>query len=364
LAQDPELQTRPHMCSRRRRSSTASAPSPDESMLKRCRTNIANKIVESRGTQQLGGTRFQRCRLQVTNFISECCGTMWAPLAQYHDSATCRTDEVGDNGVTVLEVKAPDADDDRIILYFHGGAFVLWSPNTHRELLGRLSMATRARVVAVNYRLAPKDPYPAALEDALAAWRWVKEQNPNVQVAVGGDSAGGNLAFALMLRLSQLGEQQPIAAFGFAPWLLLHPGHMEERRQRSGNSDNIKHAMWNRWAGNLAALYTHSHPSDDPLVSPVLASVEMVSSFPPVLIHADQDEPLAEDAKDMASLCRQAGVPVEVKLYSFRLSPAHVFQAFPRLYRAAAADSFEQVDKFLEEHWTVDRTSRSAHEEP
>lgn len=337
----------------------SSAPSLDAEpgLLKRCRSKIANKIAaEPARKVQVGGTRFQRCRLKMANAISECYGTMTAPVVRYYDSASCHIDTVGDNGVGVVEVRAPDAEDDRIVLYFHGGAYVLWSANTHRELLGRLSKATRARIVAVNYRLAPKDPYPAALEDALAAWRWVKGRNPSAQIAVGGDSAGGNLTFALLLRLAQLSEQQPIAAFGLAPWLLLHPGLVEERRRRSGNVENITHAMWSRGAGNVAALYTQNHPSDDPLVSPVLASVEMVSSFPPVLIHADQDEPLAEDAKDMASLCSQAGVPVELKLYSLPFCwPGHVFQAFPRMYRAAAQDSLEQVGMFLAKHWTVDR---------
>lgn len=334
--------------------------------LKRCRKRVANKIAAKNPRKaRLGSTRFQRFRLKVANGISECCGSIWARLAQYHDCASCRKDTVGDSDVGVLEVKAPGAEDDRIILYFHGGAYVLWSANTHRELLGRLSKATRARVVGVNYRLAPKDPYPAALEDALAAFRWVKEQNPSAQIVVGGDSAGGNLTFALMLRLSQLGEQQPIAAFAFAPWLLLHPDLVEERRQRSEQADSISHAFWNRGAGNVAALYAHNHPSDDPLVSPVLASVETVSSFPPVLIHADQDEPLAEDAKDMASLCKQAGVPVELKLYSLPYCwPCHVFQAFPLLYRSAAEDSLEQVDRFLARHWIAAATSGPAHEEP
>merc|ERR1712224_485753 len=89
------------------------------------------------------------------------------------------------------------------------------------NLLGRLSRATGATVVSVNYRLAPENPFPAGLDDAYAALCWVRQDNPTAKVAVGGDSAGGNLAFALLVRLAQRNEEEPVACMTFAPWLLL-----------------------------------------------------------------------------------------------------------------------------------------------
>lgn len=257
------------------------------------------------------------------------------------DGATCRGFRIEDR-LDAIEIVAPNADPGRVTLWFHGGAFQLFSVWTHREMLGRISKATGTRIVAVNYRLAPMHPFPAAFEDALAGWRWVREHctTPSgaaAAVAVGGDSAGGNLAFALLVKLAQLGEEMPVACVCMAPWLLLDNDLIAERRRceaaaRKGESQrsaSMKERMnekfknaWDSGARKAARAYLKNHSPQDPVVSPLLVDEALLKRFPPVLIHADEDEPLADDAREMVSRCTQAGVTTELKLYN---GTYHVF---------------------------------------
>mmetsp|Transcript_89627 Transcript_89627/g.236425 ORF Transcript_89627/g.236425 Transcript_89627/m.236425 type:complete len:301 (+) Transcript_89627:72-974(+) len=284
--------------------------------------------------------------LKFTNACVNLCSRVVVPLWQLKDGATCQEVDLNSStGLKGLEVVAPNAVQDRVLLYFHGGAHCLFSPHTHRELLGRISAAARARVVAVNYSKAPDRPFPAGLNDALASWHWVAQKYPNALVAVGGDSSGGNLAFALLLRLVELDLPRPVAGFGLSPWLLLHSAVVEERTPEALKP---KFARFHRNASWAADLYRGGHPSDDPFVSPALASVELVAKLPPVLIHASADEPLAVDAKEMASLCEQAGVAVELKLFD---GVPHVFQGFPLLFPKSTRDSLHLLTLFLERHW-------------
>lgn len=293
-----------------------------------------------------------------------------APAFYLWDQAACHTVRINEC-VDGVEVACPGIDEGRVILYFHGGGHCLFSVWTHRELAGRISAATRARVIAVNYRKAPNNPFPAALEDALASWRWVrKHHSVATSIAVIGDSAGGNLAFALLVRLAQLEEPQPIACVGLSPWLLLDPDIVAEHRQcehlsapqRQGKhgpaagrnfskpcASNCQAAMkglWDFGARKCAARYVRGHPTTDPLVSPVLADVSLARRFPPILIHACVDEPLSIDAIAMAKLCGEAEVPIELKLYRGSL---HVMQANP--FGKGPKDSLARLNVFLERHW-------------
>jgi len=261
----------------------------------------------------------------------------------------------------------------RVVLYLHGGAHCMGSAASHSNLLGRLAEATCARVIAVNYRLAPENPFPAGLEDALEALEWTRRMHPSAAVAIAGDSAGGNLAFSLMVKLAQQGERQPVACAGLSAWLLLDPDQVHRVRaehkatcfgncwggealvaaQKLAAGIDWKRAVPNAYmAGKmhdvLAAQYFQEHPASDPLVSPVLAPVEIVQSFPPVLLHSSSDEPLNADAKEMASLCTRAGVRVEYEEFE---NTSHVFQAFPQYYPGAASDSIAKIADFFNGIW-------------
>src|SRR5262249_32647074 len=123
-------------------------------------------------------------------------------------------------GVPAEWVAAPDVDPARVVLYLHGGAYVIGSINTHRDLAGRISRAAGARVLNVDYRLAPEHPHPAAVDDATAAYRWLVEggQDP-ARLAIAGDSAGGGLTVATLVALRDQRQPMPAAGVCLSPWV-------------------------------------------------------------------------------------------------------------------------------------------------
>lgn len=296
-----------------------------------------------------------------------------AHLMPTFDGASCNDIRVNEH-VDGIEVVAPGADTDFVILYFHGGAHCVGSVWTHRALLGRLSRASGAAVIAINYRLAPENPFPAGLDDAYESLHWVRKRNPAASVAVAGDSAGGNLAFALLVLLAEKDEQQPVACVTFAPWLLLDPAakarvklemHLDAGRfiskeqryvtveelleQGHKNKVNPQHTLSELTVGNhIGVQYFQDHDGSDPKVSPCLASEAIARCFPPVLIHVDEGDPLIVDAEIMGRTIEKVGNIIELKVYK---NTCHVFQAVPHLFPKEAADSMERTVAFLAKYF-------------
>ena len=123
-----------------------------------------------------------------------------------------------DEGITAEWVRAPAAQTERAIFYLHGGAFVMCSPATHRELAARLSASTNAAVLVLDYRLAPEHPFPAAMQDAVSAYRWLLDKgHAEGHLVIGGDSAGGGLALQTLIALRDDEIPLPAAAFFLSP---------------------------------------------------------------------------------------------------------------------------------------------------
>src|SRR5689334_22565948 len=123
-------------------------------------------------------------------------------------------------GMTAEWIASPAIDPSHVILYLHGGGYVVGSLNTHRDLVARLGRAAGARALAIEYRLAPEHPHPAAVDDAVAAYRWLRAQGVSpAHMAIAGDSAGGGLTIATLVALRDLGEPLPRAAVCFSPWV-------------------------------------------------------------------------------------------------------------------------------------------------
>jgi len=249
-----------------------------------------------------------------------------------------------------IDVHAPGADMERIILHFHGGAFVGGSVWTTRDMVGRLSAAAGARIISVAYRLSPEHPFPAALDDAMTAWSWIRREHPTASVAVAGNSAGGNLSFALMVKLAQLGEELPVACVGMSPWLNIAREGMAASDEGTCVSVGLGISLdaWKKASVRCKERYCKEHRASDPLVSPAFASEDVVRKFPPVCIHAAEGEPphLVEDAKDMVALCQRCGVTAELQLYP---ETQHVFQAFGKC--ESSKDSLAKLGAFLAQAW-------------
>jgi len=222
------------------------------------------------------------------------------------------------------------------ILYLHGGAYCVGSPATHRAITSHIARRTAARVFVADYRLAPEHPFPAALDDAVAAYRALLHDGVLPQrIAIIGDSAGGGLALATALRLRELGEPLPAALVLFSPWVDL--GDPDRGAEPAGE------AMLSRaWTAECARLYLDGRDSGDPLASPINGDLR---GMPPTLVQVGQDELLLADSRRLHSALAAAGVPVELQEYPRRW---HVFQVNAGVL-ADADRALESVAGFLRE---------------
>lgn len=202
-----------------------------------------------------------------------------------------------DHAVGALKIEAVRATPapSRVVLYLHGGAYVMGSPASYRSRTVRVAYRCNAVVLVPDYRLAPEHPFPAALDDALAAWRHLRTLHGSVPAFVAGDSAGGGLALSLLLRLRELREQAPDGAILLSPWLdLSDPGD-------DGATDLwFRREHLERWA----RYYVGNSDPRNPLISPALADL---SGLPPLMVLAGEHELLAAGARRLVERARAVG---------------------------------------------------------
>ena len=221
-------------------------------------------------------------------------------------------------GVPAEWIDAGEADADRVILYLHGGAYTRGSFVSHRSLAARLSAASRARVLVIAYRLAPEHTFPAPVEDATAAYRWLLQSGiQSDRLVVAGDSAGGGLAVATLLALREAGDSLPAGAVLLSPWTDL-----------TGTAESVRTlAAADPWLNAerlslVAGLYLGSADPWNPLASPLFGDLR---GLPPLLIQVGTDEILLDDATTLAERAEAAGVEVTLEIWE---EVWHVFQAF------------------------------------
>ncbi|MFD5934831.1 alpha/beta hydrolase [Streptomyces sp. NPDC060333] len=230
------------------------------------------------------------------------------------------------------------------LLYLHGGGYVVGSPHTHAGLAGELALRTGLRAVSVDYRLAPEHPFPAAVDDGLAAYRELLATGTDPrELVVAGDSAGGGLSIATLLAAREAGLPQPAAVVTFSPWAdLTLTG--ESMRSKEDADPIFTEADVRAYADLYAASADRTHP----LASPVLADF---TGLPPLLVQVGANEVLLDDAVRLAG--RAGADDVDVTL---EIGPGlpHVFQLnYGRLDEADAA--FDRAARFLTTHLGVER---------
>jgi monoterpene epsilon-lactone hydrolase len=232
---------------------------------------------------------------------------------------------------------APGSDSARALMFFHGGGYCSGSITSHRRLVTEAGRAAGMRTLAVGYRLAPEHPFPAAHEDAMMAWRFLRAQGIAAEhIAVGGDSAGGNLTIALIDRLRALGEAQPACAWLLSPWtdLTLSGATLTTK-------DAVDPLIHKDYLEELAAAYAPA-PLDrrDPLISPLFADLR---GFPPTVIQVGSAETLLADATRFAAAAGAADVAVTLEIWP------HMIHAWP-MWNARLADgrkALEQAGEFI-----------------
>lgn len=215
------------------------------------------------------------------------------------------------------------------VYYLHGGGYVACSPRTHRPFTSALSRAANARVFALDYRLAPEHRFPAAVEDAVAGYRWLLDQGVDPQeIVIGGDSAGGGLTVATLIALRDAGEPLPRAAFVLSPWTdLAVTGRSIEA------NDKRDPMFYGEAIRRVAPIYFGDASPRDPLVSPIYADL---SNLPPLLIYVSDTEVLLDDSTRLAERARQCGVNVDLRVWSNLPHVWPIFVAFklPESFRA------------------------------
>ncbi|MFD9572470.1 alpha/beta hydrolase [Streptomyces sp. NPDC059982] len=235
------------------------------------------------------------------------------------DGVTIRRTALG--GRPALELEPAGAADRGLLLYLHGGGYVIGSPDTHTGLAGELAARTGLRTTSVDYRLAPEHPFPAAVDDGLAAYRELLDTGKDPrELVVAGDSAGGGLSIATLLAARQAGLPQPAAVVVFSPWVDLTLSGASMRTKDVGAGDR-------------------SHP----LASPVFADL---TGLPPLLVQVGANEVLLDDAVRLAA--RAGAADVEATL---EIGPGlpHVYQSeHGRLDEADAA--LDRAARFLSSH--------------
>jgi monoterpene epsilon-lactone hydrolase len=221
------------------------------------------------------------------------------------------------DGVKAEWSLAPGSDASKVLLYFHGGGYCSGSLLSHRRLVTEAGRAARMRTLAVDYRLAPEHPFPAAHEDAMAAWRFLRAQGiAAANVAVGGDSAGGNLAITLINSLRATGIEQPACAWLVSPWTDLTMSGAS-----LASKDAVDPIIHKPYLEELAAAYVRtSLDRRDPRISPLFAELR---GLPPTLIQVGSSETLLDDAVRFAAAAGAADVQVTLEIWP------HMFHAWP-----------------------------------
>lgn len=224
----------------------------------------------------------------------------------------------------------------RVLLYLHGGGFVLGLSPQHLHMVTVLAQLLEARALLVDYRLAPQHPFPAALEDCVTAYRWLLRHGIHpTEIAIAGDSAGGNLTIASLMKLRDEGTELPAAAACLSPVGDLAAGKTRQHR----TDDPVLHP---RAMARFDRSYVNGHDPRHPLISPVYGDWH---GLPPLLFHAGEDEILRDDAERMAAAAQAAGVVVELTIFPRMW---HVWQLTLELPQAQA--SLQAIASFLLRH--------------
>lgn len=242
-------------------------------------------------------------------------------------------------GVPAEWVSGPDPAGPAALLYVHGGGFTAGSCVTHRELAARLALAAGVRVLLLDYRLAPEHPFPAALEDVAAGYRWLLDQGlAPQQIALGGDSAGAGLALVALVWLRERGLPAPAAAVLISPWLdLALTGPTLQSRA------TLDPLCSREGLARAAEAYLAGADALAPLASPLYADPR---GLPPLLIQSGDHEVLLSDATRLAKRARAAGVEVVLEVWE---QMWHVWHAWAGVL-PEGQQAIARIGTFLREH--------------
>ena len=225
-------------------------------------------------------------------------------------------------------LRPPSAVAGRVVLYLHGGGYVIGSPRSHRHLAAAIASAGAASALLLDYRLAPEHPFPAAVDDAVAAYRWLLDQGiaPG-HIVIAGDSAGGGLTVATLLALRDVSGPLPAGGVCISPWVDLTCSGASYRTKAE-----VDPIVTSGPIEEMARAYLGDRDRRTPLASPLFADLR---GLPPLLIHVGSDEMLLDDAIQLSERARQAGVTATLEVWDRMIHVWHWF--LPMLEEAESA---------------------------
>ncbi|HEX4947115.1 MAG TPA: alpha/beta hydrolase [Blastocatellia bacterium] len=232
------------------------------------------------------------------------------------DGVTVEATNAG--GVKAEWVRAAGCRTDAVLLYVHGGGYIIGSPASHRHQVAAISQAAGIAVLSLDYRLGPEHPFPAAVDDAVAAYQWLLQSDiaPN-RIVVAGDSAGGGLTVATLLALRERGLPQAAAGVCISPWVDL---------TITAESYTTKAALdplvTRDGVTGMAQGYLQGQEAQTPLASPLFADL---SGLPPLLIQVGTDEVLLDDAVKLEAKAKAAGVDATLEIWDEMIHVWHFF---------------------------------------
>src|SRR5262252_181351 len=250
-----------------------------------------------------------------------------------------KCEKVDAGGVPAEWVAAPGFDSQRAVLYLHGGGYAIGSINTHRRLAYDISAASGVRVLVIDYRLAPEHPFPAAVDDAAKAWRWLIQQGlaPG-RLAIAGDSAGGGLTIATLVNLRDQKLGLPACAVAISPWIDLEGmGNSITARAAQDPMVQREGLLW------MAGMYLGGKDPKTPLAAPLHADLK---GLPPTLVQVGTAETLLDDATRLAEKLHQAGGDVRLAIWPNML---HVFPFFAPIL-SEGRDGCLEIGTFIRGH--------------
>ena len=259
-------------------------------------------------------------------------------FAQLPIDEDVRCEAVNAEGVPAEWVAAPEAVDERVVYYLHGGGYVMGSIDTHREIASRLSRAARARVFLIGYRLAPENPFPAAVEDAVAGYRWLLSTGMDpAKVIIAGESAGGGLTVATLVTLRDAGEPLPAAGVCISPW-----ADLEGTGEAMVTKADIDPMIQRDGIVMMAKAYLGEADPRTPLASPIYADL---AGLPPLLIQVGTSETLFSDATRLTERAGLAGVDVVLEPWEDMIHMWHMYaQMLPEGQQA-----IDRIGEFVRE---------------
>ena len=259
-------------------------------------------------------------------------------MRQYQPAADVIIEAVTVDGVPCERMTPPNAVGNRTVLYLHGGGYVIGSPTDYRDMVPRIARAAGARALAVDYRLAPEHPHPAAVDDAVKAYRGLLDQGVRPEdIVVAGDSAGGGLTVATLVAARDAALPLPAAGVCISPWVDLE-GSGESMIANAGRDPLVKKDL----VVGMAQAYLGDRDRRTPLAAPLYADLQ---GLPPLLIQVGTSEALLDDARRLAARAKAAGVDVTIEEWPDMIHVWHVFGSFLPEARQAS----DRIGEFVTE---------------